>query len=126
MDDKETSLMPDNVKPRRVLICQNGKCASRSQAEEIYDRLNHLIASYEEQTGEFLPLKVKLVGCLDICENGPNLVIHPDRVWYHNMTPAGIEQIFHRHFLKDELVQELVYRDESNRDPGTPAGCATF
>lgn len=47
--------------------------------------------------------------CLRVCHRGPILVVYPDRVWYHSVTPEVAEEIIQRHILGQEVVQDYAF-----------------
>ena len=108
---------------RRVYICFNGNCASRDLAQSVYDRLvqlteEHHLNDFESPTS----LKCKLAGCLNICANGPTLIVLPDRVWYHHVDLAAAERIFYEHLLANQPVTEYVHPlTHTSRPPGGSA-----
>ena len=47
-------------------------------------------------------------GCLDVCEQGPALVVYPSGYWYLGIEEKDINRIFNESVLGDKPVQELV------------------
>ena len=47
-------------------------------------------------------------GCLDLCEQGPAIVIYPQGYWYMNVEKRNIEKIFYESVIGDNLVAELI------------------
>ncbi len=47
--------------------------------------------------------------CLRVCQQGPILLIHPDGVWYHSVTPEVMEHIIQRHLLNNEIVSDYAF-----------------
>ena len=47
-------------------------------------------------------------GCLDICEQGPAIVIYPKGLWYLGLAKKNIEKIFKHSVIGDEPVPELI------------------
>ena len=47
-------------------------------------------------------------GCLDICEQGPAIVIYPKGFWYLGIVEKNIEKIFKYSVIGDEPVPELI------------------
>ncbi len=99
---------------RKVFICTNGKCASSGTAHEIYEKLMAMI--HERGLDEYdAPLRVKCLvsGCLDVCENGPVMVVHPGATYYQRVDPKALQRIFDQHLLHGEIVPELVHIHKS-------------
>ncbi len=95
---------------RKVFICNNGKCAATGTANEIYETLLGMIQ--ERGMDEYdAPLRVKCLisGCLDVCENGPVMVVHPGATYYKNVDRDALQRIFESHLLRGEIVPEYVH-----------------
>ncbi len=96
---------------RKVFICSNGKCASSVYAREMFDLLMEYIEEHQLDSFD-CPHRVKgsLSGCLDICENGPIMVVQPDRIWYHQINTERLKLIFEEHFINNQPVEEFILK----------------
>ena len=102
---------------RKVFICNNGKCAATGTANEIYESLLGMIR--ERGMDEYdAPLRVKCLisGCLDVCENGPVMVVHPGATYYQKVDRAALQRIFESHLLRGEIVLEYVHIHKNQLD----------
>ena len=52
-------------------------------------------------------------GSIGLCENGPNLVVYPDGVWYSGMRPEDAGEIVASHFHNGIPVARLARQDEA-------------
>jgi len=62
---------------RRVVVCQGFFCAARGSGRLLVD----LRARLDGDAG----VQVEVQYCFNGCSHGPNVVFHPDRVWYEGV-----------------------------------------
>lgn len=110
-----TSNPTDNPVVRKVFICNNGECTSPNHALEIYEALLSLIHDQGlDQYDSPIRIKCMLSGCLDVCENGPVMVVHPGAVFYQNVQMPEMRRIFEQHLLQGKIVEDLVVQPKKS------------
>jgi (2Fe-2S) ferredoxin len=85
--------MSDSPKPRyRIVMCLGEHCNAGGRTDRLFERLNQAI---EVLNAEFVMPRANLrpANCLDMCDDGPNLVIFPDNLKFHHIDSAEIERI---------------------------------
>ncbi len=53
-------------------------------------------------------VRISGAGCLGRCEEGPNVVIYPQGVWYRCQSEADVELILQQHVIAGETVSQLL------------------
>lgn len=102
---------------KHVFVCVNergaddprGCCATKGSAG---------LRDHLKQRAKELGLKdvrINKAGCLDVCRNGPALVIYPEGVWYRCSTKEDADEILRTHLCEDGRVPRLML------DPKTQA-----
>jgi (2Fe-2S) ferredoxin len=90
--------MEPTQKPRRLVLCIGDRCNTREQAHTHFDRLRALLG-YPNPFNHPPGIKWEVANCLDQCERGPNLVIYPDGIWYHDLDSDKLEEVIATHIL---------------------------
>jgi len=54
-------------------------------------------------------IRVNRAGCLGVCEQGPIMVVHPEGVWYYDLTEEKLDRIVEEHFKNDKPVKEFIF-----------------
>ena len=77
-----------------LFVCVNKRephetCCSHRDSEAIAASLKARIKAL----GFSRAVRVSKSGCQDVCAKGPNVMVFPDYVWYHDVTQADVEPI---------------------------------
>jgi NADH-quinone oxidoreductase subunit F len=59
--------------------------------------------------------QVKMTGCHGFCEKGPLVVILPQEIFYHGVSPDDAEAIVTQTIQNGEPVKKLLYRDPATK-----------
>ncbi|MFZ3373612.1 MAG: NADH-quinone oxidoreductase subunit NuoF [Desulfitobacteriaceae bacterium] len=91
---------------RAVLFCTGTGCASSDA-----NRLIEITEIELRKHGLELEVNTRPTGCHGFCEQGPIVIIEPNKTFYTHVTPEDIPEIVERDLLKGELVERLLYVD---------------
>ena len=90
---------------RTVFVCQGTGCVSGGSGA-VYEALK---AGVKRQ--RLKDAKVDFSGCHGFCEQGPNVVIEPDGIFYTHVQEEDAAEIVLSHLKEGRLVERLFYRD---------------
>ncbi len=101
----------------RVLVCSGTGCIATG-SEAVYETFMELTSNADDITVEFNPcggqhfVGVKHTGCQGVCELGPLVRIQKgDKIiQYVKVKTEDCREIFERSVLKDEILDELLYK----------------
>jgi (2Fe-2S) ferredoxin len=77
-----------------LFVCVNQRephetCCAHRESEAIAAALKARVKAL----GLSHSVRVSKSGCQDLCAKGPNVMVFPDYVWYHSVTPGDVERI---------------------------------
>jgi len=92
-------------KGRTVFVCQGTGCVSGASGA-VYEALK---AEVERQ--HLKDAKVDFTGCHGFCEQGPNVIIEPDGIFYTHVEEGDAAEVVTSHLRDGKPVERLFYRD---------------
>ncbi len=90
----------------RILVCGGTGCLALASDE--------VAAAFERELqtqGVEAQVELKTTGCPGFCEQGPLVVIHPERIFYTKVKRADVKEIVSKTIIKGEIVERLLYTD---------------
>ena len=114
-----------------VFVCDQRKpegspCCSARGSAAVIEALRREVAT----RGLSESVAVTTCGSLGMCENGPNLVVYPEGIWYSHVSPQDVPEIVTEHLQKGHPVGRLLRTDEGalkaeiRSEPGQSRGHA--
>ncbi|MCH8946910.1 MAG: ferredoxin [Lysobacteraceae bacterium] len=89
---------------KQVLVCTvdgEGRCAPKG-GKETFQKFR------EEVKARGLDVLVTSLGCTGQHGCGPTVVVHPDGIWYKEVTAAVVPEIVEQHLVGGKVVEHLV------------------
>jgi (2Fe-2S) ferredoxin len=103
---------------RHIFLCADAskpKCVDRAASLESWDylkrRLQELQLDRPQVERQNCIFRTK-ANCLRLCQKGPIMVIYPDGVWYHSVSPMVVEEIIQQHLLCNKIVSQYVLSNQ--------------
>ena len=96
----------------KILVCMGGGCLA-SGSQKIKERFESALKTAN------LDKSVTVVGtgCLGPCAHGPVVVMERDKVFYQNIIVEDVEEIVQQHIKNNQIVERLVFREDSDSKP---------
>ena len=88
-----------------IFVCQGTGCLS-SGSDAVYQALAEQIKRQGIAHAE-----VDFTGCHGFCEQGPNVVIEPEGIFYTHVQAEDVPEIVTSHLQNGEPVERLLYHD---------------
>jgi (2Fe-2S) ferredoxin len=96
-----------------VFVCENrrpegarqGSCAARG-SEAVRQAFKAELA----KRGLNKEIRANSAGCLDLCEQGPVVVVYPEGTWYVGVRPEDVTEIVEQHLIGGKPVERLLAR----------------
>ena len=95
----------------KVLVCRGTGCVSGG-GDAVYEALRAEV----EQQG-LHNAGIDFVGCHGFCQQGPNVVIEPDGIFYTRVQVEDVAEIVAAHLRDGKPVERLFYRDPLTGKP---------
>ena len=93
-------------KSKRVAVCHGPHCSRRGSPALARLLDEEIVAQgLEDEVG------TRPGACNKLCEEGPSMVVHPDKVWYSRLTPDAVRLIAREHLRAGRLVDRYLARD---------------
>jgi len=97
--------MKQNRQNRTVFVCRGTGCVSGG-GDAVFEALKSELVKQSVKGAE-----IDFTGCHGFCQQGPNVVIEPDGVFYTHVEPEDAADIVTSHLRDGKPVERLFYRD---------------
>jgi (2Fe-2S) ferredoxin len=98
-------MKPNRQQNRTVFVCRGTGCVSGG-GDHVLKALKSELAKQKVKGAE-----IDFSGCHGFCQQGPNVVIEPDGVFYTHVEPEDAAEIVTSHLRDGKPVERLFYRD---------------
>lgn len=84
-----------------VFICENVRkngevsCGPKSMGSGYVEKLKE----YVKAKGLKGKIRVCRTGCMDVCSQGPNILIYPEGRWYSQVSETDLEEIIQKELI---------------------------
>ncbi|MEW6424620.1 MAG: NADH-quinone oxidoreductase subunit NuoF [Bacillota bacterium] len=98
--------LPAGSPRRQILICAGTGCTS-SGSRRLVEALEEELA----RQGLTEQITVKITGCHGFCEQGPLMIVEPQKIFYTRVQVEDVPEIVTEHLVNGNVVELLLYVD---------------
>ncbi|WP_028981359.1 (2Fe-2S) ferredoxin domain-containing protein [Sporocytophaga myxococcoides] len=93
---------------KHIFICTNQKeegkkCCGEKRGMELVEEFKKLVKDNKLNS----EVRAQRAGCFDVCAFGPAVVVYPEGIFYGNVQPEDVKEIFDEHIVNDRPVERL-------------------
>jgi (2Fe-2S) ferredoxin len=93
---------------KHIFICTNErtdgrKCCGEGRGMELVNSFKEMVKKNNLNT----EVRAQRAGCFDVCNFGPAVVVYPEGIFYGNVQPEDVKEIFEEHIVNDRVVERL-------------------
>ena len=92
-----------------VLTLCGGTGCKASRCQDVIDEVSKQLS----EQGLSEKVRTRVTGCHGFCEQGPIMIVGPDRVFYCHVKPGDVEEILDHAVNGGDVVERLLYTDPS-------------
>jgi NADH-quinone oxidoreductase subunit F len=93
----------------RIMVCGGTGCLALAS-----DEVASTFQKELEASGVEAKVELKTTGCPGFCEQGPLVVIHPEKIFYTHVQRNDVKDIVNKTIIKGEIIDRLLYTDPSS------------
>ena len=95
----------DSSKPC-IMVCGGTGCLAL-ESDQVATAFERVI----KEQGVEAKVELKTTGCPGFCEQGPLVVIHPEKIFYTRVKPQDVEEIISETIVNGNVVDRLLFED---------------
>ncbi|MBM3972786.1 MAG: (2Fe-2S) ferredoxin domain-containing protein [Planctomycetes bacterium] len=95
---------------RLCYVCEGGDCTEKGSGE-VFDQLRDLIKKFDPAEER---IKIRRYPCFGACDQGINVTLYPDKIFYSKVTVADLPEIAAHIEGKGEPVVRMTGKCQSD------------
>jgi NADH-quinone oxidoreductase subunit F len=107
----KTKILEERPSYQKTIVVAAGTCGREKGSLLVLEALKREL----ESRGLKETIGIEVTGCHGFCEMEPNIVIHPDGIFYKKLEPKDVFEIIDQTILKNKVVPSLAYEDPATR-----------
>ena len=103
---REKILSERDVSKPIIMVCGGTGCLAL-ESDKVAESLQKAI----HDQGVDAKVELKTTGCPGFCEQGPLVVVHPQKIFYTHVKPKDAKDIISQTIVDGKVVDRLLYTD---------------
>jgi NADH-quinone oxidoreductase subunit F len=96
---------------KTCITVSSGTCGRARGSEEVAQAVKDEI----RKQNLVEKVNVRITGCHGFCQVEPNIVIHPDGIFYQKVKPEDVEEIVSETIINKRIIERLLYVDPETK-----------
>ena len=76
------------------LVCVGKRCNDPERGSERGERIQEELKAHNKEMGRKRTVRVCQVSCLDLCDDGPNIIVYPEGELHSHMTRKSARRLY--------------------------------